>query len=104
MLVWRRRGRTRRRPQGRASGAETSGTWCLPGTAADAVVTDLAATLTKNGWTDVRTRGDAVKAGVSADRNTYRLSYVVSASSAANCRAPGHYLASATMFQLSLTP
>jgi hypothetical protein len=83
-----------------ADGHQVHGTWCLPGTAADAVVHDLAATLTSAGWADVTTRGDATKAGVSAERDGYRLSYVVSASSAATCRAPGHYLASATMFRL----
>ena len=83
-----------------ADGRQVHGTWCLPGTAADAVVHDLAATLTAAGWADVTTRGDATKAGVSAERDGYRLSYVVSASSAATCRAPGHYLASATMFRL----
>lgn len=83
-----------------ADGRQVHGTWCLPGSAADAVVHDLAATLTAGGWASVSTRGDATKAGVSAERDGYRLSYVVSASSAATCRAPGHYFASATMFRL----
>jgi hypothetical protein len=83
-----------------SDGHQVHGTWCLPGSAADAVVHDLAATLTGAGWTSITTRGDATKAGVSAEREGYRLSYVVSASSAAACRAPGHYFASATMFRL----
>ena len=86
-------------PKAMADGSQVHGTWCLPGSAADAVVHDLAATLTAGGWTSVTTRGDATKAGLSAERDGMSLSYVVSASSAATCRAPGHYFTSATIFR-----
>jgi hypothetical protein len=93
-------GETMIAPAATADQHQVHGTWCLPGTAADAVAADLSATLTKAGWADITTRGDAMKAGVSAERDGYRLSYIVSASSAANCRAPGHYFASATLFRM----
>jgi hypothetical protein len=75
-------------------------TWCIAGSAADAVATSLGKTMTEAGWTDLSSRGDARKAGVSAERNGYRLSYVVSASSAAKCREPTHYMVSATLFRM----
>lgn len=81
-------------------GTQAHGTWCLAGASADAVAESLGTTLTAAGYTDVATRGDATKAGVSGERDGYRLSYVVSASTAASCRAPGHYFASATLFKL----
>ena len=80
-------------------GLQVRGTWCVAGTGADAVAESLATTMTTAGWSEVSTRGDANKAGVQGDRGGYRLSYVVSASTAANCRAPGHYFASATLFR-----
>ena len=87
-------------PVATADGLQVHGTWCLDGSGADGVVRDLAASLTKAGWTDVTTRGDATKAGVSAERDGYRASYVVSASTANACRAPGHYFASLTMYRM----
>lgn len=83
-----------------ADGRQVHGTWCLDGTGADRVMHDLAASLAKAGWTNVTTRGDVTKAGVSAERDGYRASYVVSASTANQCRAPGHYFASLTMFRM----
>lgn len=83
-----------------ADGRQVHGTWCLDGAGADGVMRDLAAALAKAGWTNVTTRGDATKAGVSAERDGYRASYVVSASTANQCRAPGHYFASLTMFRM----
>ena len=82
-----------------ADGMQAHATWCLAGTAADAVAASLATTMTAAGYTDLATRGDAQKAGVSGERDGVHLSYVISASSAASCRAPGHYFASATLFR-----
>ena len=87
-------------PVATADGRQVHGTWCLDGSGADGVTRDLAASLGKAGWTNVTTRGDATKAGVSAERDGYRASYVVSASTANQCRAPGHYFASLTMFRM----
>jgi hypothetical protein len=87
-------------PVATADGRQVHGTWCLPGTGADGVMRDLAASLTTAGWSNVTTRGDATKAGVSGERDGYRASYVVSASTANQCRAPGHYFASLTMFRM----
>jgi hypothetical protein len=82
-----------------ADGMQAHATWCLAGTGADAVAASLATTMTAAGYTDLATRGDAQKAGVSGERDGVHLSYVISASSAASCRAPGHYFASATLFR-----
>jgi len=80
-------------------GMQAHATWCLAGTGADAVAESLAKTMSGAGYTNITTRGDAQKAGVTGEHDAWRLSYVVSASSAANCRAPGHYFASATLFR-----
>jgi len=82
-----------------ADGRQAHGTWCLAGAGADAVAESLGKTMSAAGYTDVTTRGDATKAGVSGERDGWRLSYVVSASTAASCRAPGHYFASVTLFR-----
>ena len=83
-----------------ADNHQVHGTWCLPGSGADGVATDVAAKLTAAGWKNVATRGDATKAGLSAERGGYHASYIVSASSIATCSAPTHYFASLTMFKL----
>jgi hypothetical protein len=82
-----------------ADGTQAHATWCLAGSGADTVAESLGKTMTAAGYTDLATRGDAQKAGVSGERDGYQLSYVISASSAASCRAPGHYFASATLFR-----
>jgi len=87
-------------PKTTADGRQAHATWCLAGTSADAVAESLSKTMAAAGWTDLTSRGDAKKAGVSGERDGYRLSYVVSASSAASCREPGHYFASATLFKM----
>jgi hypothetical protein len=87
-------------PKTTADAHQAHGTWCMAGTAADAVATSLGKTMTDAGWTDLSSRGDAKKAGVSGERTGYRLSYVVSASSAASCREPTHYMVSATLFRM----
>ena len=87
-------------PATTGDGRQVHGTWCLRGSGADGVMRALAAQLEGAGWTNVTTRGDAMKAGVSAERDGYRASYVVSASTANACRAPGHYFASLTMFRM----
>lgn len=87
-------------PATTGDGRQVHGTWCLRGNGADGVTRDLAAQLESAGWTNVMTKGDATKAGVSAERDGYRASYVVSASTANACRAPGHYFASLTMFRM----
>jgi hypothetical protein len=87
-------------PKTTADARQAHGTWCIAGTAADAVAASLAKTMTDAGWTDLSSRGDARKAGVSGERTGYRLSYVVSASSAASCREPTHYMVSATLFRM----
>jgi hypothetical protein len=87
-------------PTATADGRQVHGTWCLDGSGADGVMRGLAGSLAKAGWTNLTTRGDATKAGVSAERDGYRASYVVSASTANKCRAPGHYFASLTIFRM----
>lgn len=82
-----------------SDGMQAHATWCLAGTGADAVAESLAKTMAGAGYTNLATRGDPNKAGVSGEREDWRLSYVVSASTAASCRAPGHYFASATLFR-----
>ena len=64
---------------------QVHGTWCIDGVGA--------------GYSGLAVRGDARKAGVSGDRNSFRMSMVVSASGAASCAAPQHYFASATIFR-----
>jgi len=87
-------------PRTTADAHQAHGTWCIAGTSATTVAADLATTMTTAGWQDLGSRGDAKKAGVSGERDGYRLSYVVSASSAASCREPTHYMVSATLFRM----
>jgi hypothetical protein len=87
-------------PKTTADAHQAHATWCLAGTSASGVAAVLGTTMTDAGWTNLASRGDERKAGVSGERDGYRLSYVVSASSAANCRAPAHYLVSATLFRM----
>jgi hypothetical protein len=87
-------------PKTTADAHQAHGTWCVAGTGADTVAAALGTTMTGAGWTNLATRGDATKAGISGERDGYRLSYVVSASSAASCRAPAHYMVSATLFRM----
>ena len=74
-------------------------TWCIDGSGADDVAKLVGRWLAEAGYTGLSIRGDARKAGVSGDRGTIRLSMVVAASGAANCAAPQHYFASATIFR-----
>lgn len=87
-------------PKTTADAHQAHATWCVAGTSASGVTAALGTTMTGAGWTHLASRGDERKAGVSGERDGYRLSYVVSASSAANCRAPAHYLVSATLFHM----
>jgi hypothetical protein len=74
-------------------------TWCIDGSGADEVARLVGKWMADAGYTALSIRGDARKAGVSGDRGTIRLSMVVAASGAANCPAPQHYFASATIFR-----
>ncbi|HTL38208.1 MAG TPA: hypothetical protein VL326_33995 [Kofleriaceae bacterium] len=74
-------------------------TWCIDGSGADDVAKLVGKWMAEAGYTALSIRGDARKAGVSGDRGTIRLSMVVAASGAANCAAPQHYFASATIFR-----
>jgi hypothetical protein len=78
---------------------QVHGTWCIDGTSADDVAKLVGRWMSEAGYTALSIRGDARKAGVSGDRGTIRLSMVVAASGAANCAAPTHYFASATLFR-----
>jgi len=78
---------------------QVHGTWCIDGTSADDVAKLVGRWMSEAGYTALSIRGDARKAGVSGDRGTIRLSMVVAASGAANCAAPTHYFASATIFR-----
>jgi len=78
---------------------QVHGTWCLDGTGADDVAKELGHSLAQAKYTGIAIRGDARKAGVTAERGEIRFSMVVSASSAAVCAAPAHYFASATIFK-----
>jgi hypothetical protein len=82
-----------------ADGMQAHATWCLAGPSPEVVAGSLGMKMAAAGYGNLATRGDSYKAGVSGERDDYRLSYVVSASTAANCQAPGHYLASATLFR-----
>jgi len=75
-------------------------TWCLDGDGADDVARHVAQQLAAANYVELAVRGDAHKAGVQGDRDHFRLSMVVSASTAANCPAPKHYFASATIFRV----
>ncbi|HUS29630.1 MAG TPA: hypothetical protein VMZ53_14050 [Kofleriaceae bacterium] len=74
-------------------------TWCIDGTGADEVAKLVGKWMSDAGYTALSIRGDARKAGVSGDRGEIRLSMVVASSGAANCPAPTHYFASATIFR-----
>jgi hypothetical protein len=74
-------------------------TWCLDGDAADEVAREVGRQMATAGYGSLAIRGNARKAGVQGDRDGFRMSMVVSASSAANCPAPKHYFASATIFR-----
>jgi photosystem II stability/assembly factor-like uncharacterized protein len=87
-------------PKTTADARQAHATWCIAGSSATTVAANLATTMTAAGWQDLGSRGDAKKAGVSGERDGYRLSYVVSASSAASCREPTHYMVSATLFRM----
>jgi hypothetical protein len=78
---------------------QVHGTWCIDGSGADDVAKQVGGWLAEAGYTQLSIRGDERKAGVSGDRGTIRLSMVVAASGAANCAAPQHYFASATIFR-----
>jgi type IV secretory pathway VirB10-like protein len=74
-------------------------TWCLDGDGADNVARKVERQMAAAGYTALAVRGDARKAGVQGERDGFRMSMIVSASSAANCPAPKHYFASATIFR-----
>lgn len=82
-----------------SDGRQVHGTWCIDGTSADDVAKQIGHLLAQTKYTALAIRGDARKAGVTADRDEIRFSMVVSASSAAVCAAPAHYFASATIFK-----
>lgn len=79
---------------------QVHGTWCIDGDGADDVARKVGRMMADAGYTALAIRGDAKKAGVQGDRGAFRMSMVVSASSAASCPAPAHYFASATIFRL----
>ncbi|HEU4613606.1 MAG TPA: hypothetical protein VFS15_16055 [Kofleriaceae bacterium] len=79
---------------------QVHGTWCVDGASADDVARKVAGWLGQAGYTAISTRGDERKAGVMGDKDGFRFSMVVSASSAAVCKAPAHYFASATVYRL----
>lgn len=74
-------------------------TWCLDGESADDVAKQVGRQMADAGYQDLAIRGDERKAGVQGTRDGFRMSMIVSASSAANCMAPAHYFASATIFR-----
>jgi hypothetical protein len=74
-------------------------TWCLDGDGADEVARDVGKQMAAAGFRNLAIRGEAKKAGVQGEKNGFYLSMIVSASSAANCPAPKHYFASATVFR-----
>ena len=74
-------------------------TWCLDGDGADEVAKDVGRQMAAAGFANLAIRGEAKKAGVQGDKDGFHLSMIVSASSAANCPAPKHYFASATVFR-----
>jgi len=79
------------------TGTMVHASWCVAAGAADAAAGAIAATLARQGWAELATRGDASRAGVAGDRDGDRVSIVVAASTLASCPAPGHYLATATL-------
>ncbi len=74
-------------------------TWCMDGAGADEVARSVGRQMADAKYTGLAIRGDANKAGVQGERDGFRMSMIVSASSAANCPAPSHYFASATIFR-----
>lgn len=74
-------------------------TWCLDGTSADDVAKQVGKQMAQVGFKELSIRGDARKAGVQGARDGFRMSMIISASSAANCPAPQHYFGSATIFR-----
>jgi hypothetical protein len=78
---------------------QVHGTWCLDGDGADDVARKVGRAMADARFQDISLRGDARKAGVQGDRDGFRMSMIVSASSAASCPAPKHYFASATIFR-----
>jgi hypothetical protein len=82
-----------------SDGRQVHATWCMDGSGAEDVARQVGQLMAKSGYTALSIRGDAKKAGVQGDREGYRMSMIVSASSAANCPAPLHYFASATIFR-----
>lgn len=78
---------------------QVHGTWCIDGDSAEDVAKKVGRLMADAGYTALNIRGDARKAGVQGDRDGYRMSMIVSASSAASCAAPLHYFASATIFR-----
>ncbi len=87
-------------PKANADVTQVHATWCVPGQAADAAAQAIGTTVAAQGWTGISTRGDAVNAGIAGDREGYRLSIVVAASTIATCASPGHYMAAATLIRL----
>jgi hypothetical protein len=82
-----------------SDGRQVHATWCMDGSGAEDVARQVGQLMAKAGYTALSIRGDAKKAGVQGDHDGFRMSMVVSASSAANCPAPQHYFASATIFR-----
>lgn len=78
---------------------QVHGTWCIDGDGADEVARRLGRSMADAGFSSLGIRGDAKKAGVQGDRDGFRMSMIVSASSAVTCPAPKHYFASATIFR-----
>ena len=78
---------------------QVHGTWCIDGASADGVAKIVGHLMAKAGYTALSIRGDERKAGVTGDRDGFRMSIVISASAAAVCKAPAHYFASATIFR-----
>lgn len=82
-----------------SDGRQVHATWCMDGDGAEDVAKHVGQQMAQAGYTALSIRGDAKKAGVQGDRDGFRMSMIVSASSAANCPAPQHYFASATIFR-----
>jgi hypothetical protein len=79
---------------------QVHGTWCIEGSSAQDVSRKVGDWMTVAGFRGVVVRGDARKAGVQGERGGFRLSMVVSASTAASCSAPTRYFSSATVYKL----
>lgn len=82
-----------------SDGRQVHATWCMDGDGAEDVAKQVGQQMAQAGYTALSIRGDAKKAGVQGDRDGFRMSMIVSASSAVNCPAPQHYFASATIFR-----